>query len=276
MIGSLRKNWKHTWKAVWSRLDESTKSPDDLFARLYRVARLYLAVPLELQQEIGILNDRQTAKAFFRQLTCDSFKGEQAIIAFLEEIYKDLDLLADGCALFYKRKVSDFLETYNLPYRISDNFEIRLMLVGPLAALYRELRLLNEKNPHLAGLMDDFEHLFHRYCQDRHDTDLRLCIESFVKYQEALVRDTLARPASTASFSRLVGQLDSWPHLAVKSAVCNLYGFCSNYPGMRHGGNPTGQLRILRELDAVALGAFFLGFCGYLTEDIRVKELIES
>ena len=276
MIGSLRENWKHTWKAVWSRLDKSTKSPDDLFARLYRVSRLRLADPPELQQEIGILNDRDTAKEFFRDLTSDSFNGEQAIIAFLEDTYQDLVSLGDGCAAFYKEKCRDFLATYNLPYRICNDFDIRLMLVGPLATLYRELRLLNEKNPHLAGLMDDFEHLFHRYCQDRHDTDLRLCIESFVKYQEALVRDTLAQPASTTSFSLLVGQLDSWPHLAVKSAVCNLYGFCSNYPGMRHGGNPAGQLRILRELDAVALGAFFIGFCGYLTEDIRVKELIES
>jgi len=276
MIGSLRENWKHTWSAIWSRLDESTKSPDDLFARLYRSARPYLAKPPELQQEIGILNDRQTAKTFFRQLTSDSFNGEQGIIAFLEETYKDLDSLADGCARFYKQKCRDLLETYNLPYRICNDFEIRLMLVGPLASLYKELRLMNEKDPHLAGLLNDFEHLFHRYCQDRHDTDLRLCIESFVKYQEALVRDTLAQPASTASFSRLVGQLDSWPHTAVKSAVCNLYGFCSNYPGMRHGGNPAGQLRQLKELDAVALGAFFLGFCGYLTEDIRVQELIET
>jgi len=45
MIGSLRENWKHTWKAIWSRLDESTKSPDDLFPRLYRLSRLRLGEP---------------------------------------------------------------------------------------------------------------------------------------------------------------------------------------------------------------------------------------
>jgi hypothetical protein len=276
MIGSLRENWKHTWNAIWSRLDKSTASPDDLFARLYRVSRLYLAAPPELQQEIGILNDRDTAKAFFRGLTSDSFNGEQAIIAFLEDTYQDLASLDVGCAPFYKEKCRDFLATYNLPYRICNDFDIRLMLIGPMASLYQELLVLNESDPHLAGLLNDFEYLFHRYCQGRNNTDLRLCIGAFAKYQEALVRHTLGQPASQDGLAVLAQQLNSWPHGAVKAAVCNLYGFCSNYPGMRHGGNPTGQLRPLKEIDAVALGAFFLGFSGYLTDDIHESELIEA
>jgi hypothetical protein len=68
MIGSLRENWKHTWKAIWSRLDESSKSPDDLFARLYKTARPYLATPLELQREIDILNDRVSPHVVKRRL----------------------------------------------------------------------------------------------------------------------------------------------------------------------------------------------------------------
>lgn len=276
MIGSLQENWKHTWKAIWLRLDESTKSPDDLFACLYRAAKPYLANPPDAPQDIEVLNDRETARTFFRQLQSSDYNGEQAIIAFLEDTYQALASLSDSFSGFFKRKVCEFLETYNLPYRVCDDFEIRLTLVGPLASLYNELRVLNESDAHLAGLLDDFEQLFHRYCRDRQELDLRNCIGAFSKYQEALIRRTLADPASRIKFRTLTKRLSTWPHGGVKAAVNNLYGFCSDYPGMRHGGNPAGQLRQLKDIDAVALGAFFLGFCGYLTEDIRVTELIEA
>jgi hypothetical protein len=276
MIGSLRENWKHTWKAIWSRLDRSAASPDDLFARLYRVSRLYLADPPGLQQEIGILNDRSTAKVFFRSLTSNSFNGEQAIIAFLEDAYQDLASLGDGCAPFYKEKCRDFLATYNLPYCICDDFVIRLKLVGPIASLYEELRRVNAQDPHLEGLLNDFEKLFHIYCRDRDELYLRKCLDAFANYYDGLIRRTLSDPASKGKFAGLTKDLKTWPHGGVRSAINNLYGFCSDFPGIRHGGNPKGQMRQLREIDAAALGAFFLGFGGYLTDEIHESELIET
>jgi len=276
MIGSLRENWKHTWAAVWSRLDESAKSPADLYSRLYEAARHYLSKLPDTGKEIEIKNDRGAGRAFFRSLRSEDFNGEQAIVAFLEEAYADLASLNDGSAAFFRDKCREFLSTYNLPYRICGEFEIRLMPIGPLAALCEEIRLLNAEDPHLAGLMDDFELLFQRYCAERRDVDLRNCLASFSKYHEALLKKTLGVPASTERFAALTGRLTTWPHPAVKAAIENLYGFCSNYPRIRHDGNPEGQLRDLKELDAVALSAFFLGFCLYLSDGVRESELIEA
>lgn len=276
MIGSLRENWKHTWKAIWSRLDDSSKSPDDLFARLYQVSRPYLADPPGLQQELEIANDLGVARAFFRQLTSASFNGEQAIIAFLEGTYQDLVSLGDGCAPFFKTKCCDFFATYNLPYRISGGLEIHLTPVGPIATLYEELRRVNAQDPHLESLMEDFEKLFQMYCCKRDHLYLRKCLDSFANYYDGLIRRTLSEPPSKAKFESLTQKLQTWPHGGVKSAVNNLYGFCSSYPGMRHGGDPQGQRRQLREIDAAALAAFFIGFSGYLTDEIHESELIEA
>lgn len=276
MIGSLRENWKYTWKAIWARLDKSTTGPDDLFARLYRVARPYLADPPELQQEIGILNHRATAKAFFRTLTSGSFNGEQAIIAFLEDTYQDLATLANGCAPFYREKCRDFLATYNLPYRICNDFDIRLMLVGPMASLYQELRLLNEQDTHLAGLMDDFEQSFHRYTSKHQEADLRVALGRFSNYLEALAQRTLKIAGTNRGLGSLAKSIKTWPHQTLCEAIGKIYGFCSDYPGIRHPGNPQAKLRNLKEIDAVSLCCLFLGFSGYLTDEIHESELIEA
>jgi len=276
MIGSLRENWRHTWKAIWSRLDESTKSPDDLFVRLYRAARRYLADPPDALDEISISNDRDVAKAFFRALTGESFNGERAIIAFLEDTYQDLAFLEDGCAAFFDAKCRDFLTTFNLPYCICGDFEIRLLPVGPMASLYHELRLLNDQDPHLASRMDDFERAFHRYASTHQEADLRVALGRFSNYLEALTQRTLNVQGTNQGLGSLARSVTSWPHKTLCDAVGKLYGFCSDYPGIRHTGNPAAKLRDLKELDAVSLCCLFVGFGGYLTEDIRESELIEA
>ena len=45
-----------------------------------------------------------------------------------------------------------------------------------------------------------------------------------------------------------------------------LYGFSSNYPGIRHAGNPDAALREIEMRDMVAMSALLAGFAPYLTE----------
>ena len=55
-----------------------------------------------------------------------------------------------------------------------------------------------------------------------------------------------------------------------------IYDFCSDYPGIRHPGNPQAKLGNLKEIDAVSLCCLLLGFSGYLTDEIHESELIEA
>ncbi|MBK9137428.1 MAG: hypothetical protein IPM17_01465 [Verrucomicrobia bacterium] len=46
------------------------------------------------------------------------------------------------------------------------------------------------------------------------------------------------------------------------------YGFCSDYPNIRHAGNPKGVLRPLAARDATGLSVLLLAFSGYLSPNV--------
>jgi len=60
-------------------------------------------------------------------------------------------------------------------------------------------------------------------------------------------------------------QLTDWPHERMKEALQKLYSFCSDYPNIRHAGNPGGVLRPLAARDATGLSVLLLAFSGYLS-----------
>jgi len=72
----------------------------------------------------------------------------------------------------------------------------------------------------------------------------------------------------------LYSHLSCWPHNTLKEALKKLYGFCSNYPGIRHGGNPNGQLRSLDEKDAILICLLLMAFSGYLTDEVNVQKIL--
>lgn len=51
----------------------------------------------------------------------------------------------------------------------------------------------------------------------------------------------------------------------IKAALKNLYGFASDYPGIRHGGNAAGALRAVDMRDLVAMSILLAGFTPYLS-----------
>jgi hypothetical protein len=61
-------------------------------------------------------------------------------------------------------------------------------------------------------------------------------------------------------------QIATWPHSTIKEAMKKLYGFASNYPGIRHAGNPASQLREIEMRDLVAVTVLLAGFTPYLSD----------
>jgi hypothetical protein len=59
----------------------------------------------------------------------------------------------------------------------------------------------------------------------------------------------------------------------MKEALLKLYGFCSNYPGIRHSGNRGSQLRALTMKDGLLVSALLLIFSGYFME-LDVDEIM--
>ena len=57
----------------------------------------------------------------------------------------------------------------------------------------------------------------------------------------------------------------------MRKAFQNLDGFCSDYLGIRHAGNPASQLRILGGKDSVMISVLILTFSGYLTPQVDAQ-----
>ena len=266
MSGGLRQAWKHIAGDLWEPLaDYSTRdatAPAGLFSDLFTVADEFLSPrPTDTELEEA-RNDPDKARDRFLALEGTDFASESAIVHFLEAVQAVVaDYEIPGFTDLYWRLVRNALHKFNLRYRLEEPFVMRFLLPGSFTNLYAELHRLNSGNGHLAGLLTDFEKSFDRYARTQDPTDLRTCIGNASKYAEGLAVVTCGKPGTLGNLCK---DIKDWPHGAVQAALGNLYGFCSDYPGIRHAGNPAGARRDLATRDLTLVSLILLSFSGYL------------
>ena len=267
MSGSLRQVWEYLAAELWEPLaDYSAKdaaAPPDLFSDLFAAADEFLS-PRPSDTELGeARNDPSKARQRFLVLKGTDFASESAIVHFLEEAH---DVIADyeipGFDDLYRRLLREALRKFNLRYRLDEPFTLRFLLPGSFTNLYAELHRLSTGNGHLASLMTDFEKAFDRYARTQDPTDLKTCIGNASKYAEGLAVATCGKPGSLGDSCK---EIKDWPHGAVQASLRNLYGFCSDYPGIRHAGNPGGVRRALAPRDVTLASLLLLSFSGHLS-----------
>lgn len=270
MSGSLGHAWEYLAAELWEPLaDYSAKdatAPPDLFGDLLAAADEFLSprpTDTELQET---RNDPDKARQRFVTLRGTDFASESALVHFLEEAH---DVIADyeipGFEDLYRRLLRDTLRKFNLRYRLDEPFTLRFLLPGSFTNLYSELHRLNTGNGHLAGLLTDFEKAFDRYARTQDATDLKTCIAKASNYAEGLASVAAGIPAAGNTLGALCNQVGDWPHDQVKEALQKLYKFCSDYPGIRHAGNPAGVRRDLATRDMTLASLLLLSFSGYLS-----------
>jgi hypothetical protein len=248
------------------------EAPPSLFSDLFVAAEEFLAPrPTEAELEEA-RNDPDKARQRFLALQGNDFASESSVVHFLEEAYEIIkDYEVSGFEDFYRRLLSGALSKFNLRYRLDDPCVLRFMLPGSFANLYGELQRLNVGNAHLASLLVDFERAFDHYARTQDPTDLKTCIAKVSNYAEGLASSTHGRP-STLGY--LCDQLTDWPHDKIKEALKDLYKFCSDYPGIRHGGNPSGVRRDLATRDATMACLLVICFTGYLTPRMDERQVL--
>lgn len=272
MTGSLRQAWIYTPADIWEQLASHKSAPPDLFSNLFMAVDDYLAVATPEAQLEQIRNDPNQVRASFLALKGTDFASESVIVEFLEathEVITDYDL--PGYEDFFKRQLRDFLRKYNLRYRLDDPFTLRYLLPGSFTNLYAELHRLNAANAHLASLLADFEHAFDIYARSQNVADLRRCIATASNYAEGLACATHGQPGTLGA---LCNQLTDWPHERMKESLQKLYAFCSDYPNIRHAGNPASVLRALGPRDATGLSVLLLAFSGYLSPHLDEQTVL--
>jgi hypothetical protein len=270
MTGSLRQAWIYTPTDVWDQLaafsTQSAAAPPDLFSDLFMAVDDYLAVATSESQLEQLRNDPAQARASFLALKGTDFASEFAVVEFLEsahEIITDYDL--PGYEDLLRRLVRDFVRKYNLRYRLDDPFTLRFLLPGSFTNLYAELHRLNLNNGHLSGLLKDFEEAFDAYARKQTDANLKTCIAKASNYAEGLASATRGQAGTLGA---LCNQLTDWPHDKLRDSLVNLYHFCCDYPGIRHGGNAANARRPLAARDSTLTTLLLMSFTGYLSRQL--------
>lgn len=281
MSGSLRDAWDYLVVDLWEPLaDYSTgisAAPPDLFSDLFASADEFVSprpTDSELQEA---RNDSEKARTRFLALQGIDFASESAVVHFLEEAQVVIaDYEIPGFEDLYRRLLRDALRKFNLRYRMCEPFSLRILLPGSFANLYGELGRLNAGNGHLTELLVDFEKAFDRYARAQDPTDLKTCIIKASNFAEGLASVSAGVPATGNTLGALCNRTGDWPHEGVKEALQKLYAFCSDYPGIRHGGNPTSQRRLLDMRDSVSINVSIFALAGYLCSGLDQGAILGS
>jgi hypothetical protein len=276
MSGGFRHAWEYFDEELWEPLasfsSQEAAAPMDLFSDLFVATDEFLS-PRPTEAELAeAQNDPDRARQVFLGLKGTDFASESAIVQFLEAAHLVIqDYEMAGFEELYRRLLRNACRKFNLRYRLDEPFVLRYLLPGSFANLYAELHRLNGNSSHLAGLLADFEKAFDRYARTLDATDLKTCIAKASNYAEGLAGVT---HGAAGTLGALCDQLTDWPHDKVKESLKNLYKFCSDYPGIRHAGDPTGVRRALGVRDVTLASLLLVSFSGYLSPIVNEQAVL--
>lgn len=260
--------WSETWREIWLPLIDHEDVPEDIFCELYRALAPTLKSQPSVEALADIIDNRAQSREAFEKTGANNFAGERTLVAFLEAAHSALDELAgDELSNRYFNLLSGFIDKFSLRYDLRRPCTLCPTLPGVFASLVRDLRVLTGQDAHLDALMKEFENAIRDLRHDCSDGRIKTCIQKQVNLLEAIGRTT---PGVTeAELGSMCNQVVSWPHDAIKASLKNLYGFASDYPGIRHGGNPAGARRAKLDMrDLVAMSILLAGFTPYLTNNL--------
>ena len=260
--------WTETWGQIWDEVASHEAAPNDLFCELYRDISSALKAKPTVEELADIVDDPLRSKHAFDDIKVEDLAGERRVVTFMECVHETLDDLGgDSLSNQYFNLLGSFIEKFSLRYDLRRPCTLCPTLPGMFASLLNDLRSLTASDAHLAALMKDFENALRDLRTDCSDGRIKTCIQKQVNLLEAVGR---ACPGVTqTTLGGICDQLTTWPHQKVKEAMKNLYGFASDYPGIRHGGTPANAIRNIDMRDMIALSILLAGFAPYLTDQLN-------
>ena len=269
MRGEFLGVWSETWREIWLPLvdqplgDNDGGVPEDIFCDLYRELAKALKARPTVETLADIIDSPLQSREAFEKTRAEDLDGERALVGFFESAHEALDELGgDEITNRYFNLLTGFIDKFSLRYDLRRPCVLCPTLPGIFASLVRDLRALTGADQHLDALMKDFENAVRDLRHDRSDGRIKTCIQKQVNLLEALGR---AFPGVTGTtLGAICDQVGTWPHEKLKAAMKAVYGFTSDYPGIRHGGTAGSVLRAVDMRDLVAISILLTGFTPYL------------
>lgn len=201
------------------------------------------------------------AKAFFRRKLA-AVSTEADAIHMIESVHRALSSrVSAASAERFHDLVHQFLIQFNIRYEVRRPFALHATMSGVFSMLLSEIKLIANADVHVAALVREFEEAYADLKSSRSQARIKTCLQKQFNLLEGLGRGCPNVTAST--LGAICNQLD-WPHEKVKEAGKNLYGFGSDYPGVRHAGTPANALRDLNMTDFISISLMLASLAPYL------------
>lgn len=267
MRGEFLGVWSETWREIWDDLSTHEAAPNDLFCELYRELSAALKEPPSVEAVADIIDDPVQSREAFEQTRTEDLAGERALVTFLENAQPILDDLGgDPLSNHYFNLLAAFIDKFSLRYDLRRPCTLCPTLPGVFASLVHDLRAVTNQDAHLDALMKDFEDSVRDLRYGCSDGRIKTCMNKQFMLLEAL--GAISPGVTKSTLGGICDELGSWPHAAIKESLKKLYGFASDYPGIRHGKNVAGALRTIEMRDMVAMSILLAGFTPYLSDQI--------
>lgn len=307
MRGELLNVWDKVWSEVFVKLSKHKDAPTELFSELYGAIIPAPVLPVEPAEptqydENGQLTDpdeiaaeeayKEALKAFNaarslyeqavsgntkarrwlrtelpRYITSET-KALQALTAVHDRVR---DISGDALTNRYFQLVEAFIDKYSLRYDLRRPFSLHPTLPGIFARMVRNLKVAAQSDANLAASFHEFEDALRDLTIEQTPNRIKTCISKQTNFLEAI--GSLAPNVTGNTLGAICNQVGTWPHDKVKDSVKGLYGFASDYPGIRHGGTPANQLREIEMRDLVSVCVVLFGFAPYLTDQLNSDDI---
>jgi hypothetical protein len=264
--------WSETWREIWTPLIDQEDVAADIFCELYRELASVLKAKPSIEDLADIIDNAAQGRDAFEQTTADALAGERALVRFLEAAHTALDELGgDPLSNSYFNLLSGFIDKFSLRYDLRRPCTLSPTLPGIFAGLIRDLERLGRSHPNIARRLRDFNEAMHDLRLGQTEGRISTCISKQVMLLESL--GSIDVNVSATELAGICKQIESWPHSAVRPALLGLYGFASDYSGVRHGTESEGRKRDLDTRDLVALSVLLAGFTPYLSDAINADHV---
>jgi hypothetical protein len=264
MRGEFIAVWSETWEAIWRPLTEVEEVPADVYCDLYRELSKSFAEPPSVETLADIIDDYQQSRQALMDSRQARFASERSLVRFFEAAHDVLeDIQGDELTNRYFGLLSDFIDKYSLGYSLRRPCALSPTLPGMFADMANALKRMTSTDAHLAALYLAHDEAVRDLRFGATDERIKTCLSKQFMLLEAMASVTLGTPGQT--LGKACSSLTTWPHATLKESLKQLYGFASNYPGIRHAGNPDSQLRGIETRDLAAVSIMLMGYSPYLT-----------
>jgi hypothetical protein len=266
--------WSETWRDIWHPLIEEPlgendeSAPEDLFCELYRALAPALSPRPSIEDLADIIDNPVQSREAFEATTGSDLCGERALVGFFEAAHDSLEELGgDALTNRYFNLLAGFIDKFSLRYDLRRPCVLCPTLPGMFTGLLRELDALSITDQNTGRRLRDFKEAVQDLRLGPTEGRVSNCIMKQVMFLEAVA--AASGQVAGSDLGALCKALEDWPHPAVRQSLLNLYGFASDFPGVRHGTPSSGMKRDIDMRDMVAMSILLAGFTPYLSNLIN-------